>query len=181
MTKSTQLPDLESVKEWFMYDSITGKITWTKDRWYNAKGGDEAGSICTTTGYRRIRLGKSKKLQAHRLAWFLHFGKDPYPYEIDHINGNRLDNRIANLRLVDKSQNQLNRPKLNKNNSTGYRGVYAYKNKWVAKIQIGGGFTCLGTYENKEDAASAYEKANEHRLRQANLSTTGSKQLDQQG
>lgn len=181
MTKSTQLPNLETVKEWLAYDPTTGKLTWIRDRWYNAKHGDEAGSICTTTGYRRIRLGESKKLQAHRIAWLLHFGKDPYPHEIDHINGDRLDNRIANLRLVDKSQNQLNRTKLNKNNSTGYRGVYAYKNKWVAKIQIAGALTCLGTYENKEDAISAYAKANELRLRQANLSTTGSKQLDQQG
>jgi hypothetical protein len=172
MTKSTQLPSIELLCEWLDYDSSNGLITWAKDRWYNARKGEPAGSICSTTGYRRIRLGNSRKLQAHRIAWMLHTGSDPFPYEIDHINGNRQDNRIQNLRLVDKKQNQLNRTKLNSNNTTGFTGVYSYYGKWKAGLSVDGKFVCIGVFDTKDAAALAWSNANERRRSLAGLAAS---------
>ncbi len=164
MTKPTNLPAIDFVKEWLCYDPVIGLITWKKDRWYNAKAGQEAGAVCSTTGYRRIRLGNQKKLQAHRIAWLLHTGADPYPLEVDHVNGNRQDNRICNLRLVNKRQNQLNRTKLNANNSSGCPGVYYCKGKWLAGVRRDGKFKRLGLFQDKDDAINAWTRANHERL-----------------
>ena len=164
MTQSAKLPNIDLIREWLDYDPQTGLITWKKDRWYNAKQGQQAGSICSTTGYRRIRLGSQKKLQAHRLAWLLHTGSDPYPNEIDHINGNKQDNRISNLRLVTKRKNQLNRKAVNVNNTTGHTGVYACDGKWMAGLSVAGEFRRLGVFDSKDAAIAAWTRANRQRL-----------------
>jgi hypothetical protein len=156
MTKSYPLPCREEVAEWLLYCPATGLLTWRKDRNYNAKAGSQAGAVCPATGYRRIRLGKKRKLQAHRIAWLLHYGVDPFPLEIDHIDGNRLNNRIDNLRLVTKQQNQFNR-KTNKNNSSGYRGVYLIGGKWQAAIRINGHLQRIGTFETAQLASAAWQ------------------------
>ena len=158
MTKAHELPPLEKVAEWLSYCPQTGQITWRSDRWYNAKKGTEAGCICPATGYRRIRLGGKRKHQAHRIAWLLHYGIDPCPLEIDHIDGNRLNNKLENLRLATRQQNQFNRPK-NKNNSSGYKGVYKHKDKWRAGIRINGRICWLGVFATPELAAQAWRDA----------------------
>jgi HNH endonuclease/AP2 domain len=80
---------------------------------------------------------------------------------VDHINGNGLDNRRANLRDATKSQNQQNRKRPNKNNKSGYKGVYWHgtASKWVAAITVESKFHGLGLYEKKEEAALAYNVA----------------------
>jgi hypothetical protein len=171
MTKSAPLPNLEILREWLAYDPLIGQVVWVKDRWYNARKGQVAGAICPTTGYRRIRLGNKKKLQAHRVVWTLCTGADPFPLEVDHINGNRQDNKIENLRLVDKRQNQLNRSKINKNNTTGHAGVYAYRGKWKAGLAIDGKFVSVGVFDSKEEASEAWHKAHYQRQARAGLVT----------
>ncbi len=158
MTKPHELPSFEIVAEWLSYCPQTGRIAWRKNRWYNAKEGSEAGSICSATGYRRIRLGGKRKHQAHRIAWLLHYGSDPYPLEIDHIDGNRTNNKLANLRLVTRQQNQFNRPK-NKNNSSGYKGVYRYKDNWRAGIRMNGRIHWIGVFSTPGLAAEAWNEA----------------------
>ena len=82
--------------------------------------------------------------------------------EIDHINGNGLDNRKCNLRLCTRMQNQYNRNKQNKGNpSSKYKGVAFSKrsDKWVAYIRVKGLRIHLGYFENETDAAIAYNKA----------------------
>lgn len=79
---------------------------------------------------------------------------------VDHINGNKLDNRCSNLRIVNTQQNQHNRAKL-LNNTSGYKGVQWRKdrNKWVAVIRVNTRLITLGTFKDIKDAAQAYNDA----------------------
>lgn len=82
-------------------------------------------------------------------------------YSVDHINGNRLDNRKSNLRICSHAQNLANRPK-QANNKSGFKGVIFDKsrNKWRSEIRVDGKSYYLGRFDDKIDAAVAYnEKA----------------------
>ena len=95
---------------------------------------------------------------AHRAAWAHVYGKWPEG-QIDHINGNPLDNRIANLRLATSSQNCLNRKVANK---TGVPGVTQRENgNWRALVKINGKMIHLGTFSMLEDAIKARLDAEE--------------------
>jgi hypothetical protein len=93
---------------------------------------------------------------------FLHhviIGEVPEGIHVDHINGNKLDNRKENLRLATPTQNQGN-SKIPKNNKTGYKGVFQVRSgKFVAQIKINYKSTHLGTFDTAEQAAEAYNKA----------------------
>lgn len=80
--------------------------------------------------------------------------------QIDHINGNGLDNRLENLRLASHSENQRN-SKLRKDNTSGYKGVVWNKRDkvWFALLRIGKKRLNLGSFDNKIDAAKAYNEA----------------------
>ena len=80
--------------------------------------------------------------------------------QIDHINGNGLDNRKCNLRFANANQNQHNR-KTNKNNKSGYKGVCWHKrhNKWISRISINNKLIHLGLFNDKLDAANTYNNA----------------------
>ena len=78
--------------------------------------------------------------------------------QIDHIDCNPLNNQKSNLRCVTNTQNQHNK-KIQCNNTSGFKGVSWYANKWVARIRINGVKTHLGRFDKIEDAAAAYEKA----------------------
>lgn len=84
----------------------------------------------------------------------------PEGYELDHINGNTLDNRKENLRICTRTQNSFNKPKPSSNTS-GYKGVSWSKfyKKWHAQISAHGKPTDLGFFKDKKDAARAYNKA----------------------
>lgn len=107
-------------------------------------------------GYARRMISKPKErmLGMHRVIM-----GDPEGFEIDHINHNTLDNRRKNLRLATKQQNRMNRTAYKKNKS-GYKGVYWYaeKKKWLASIRFNKKSIYLGLYENKIDAALAYDQ-----------------------
>jgi len=97
--------------------------------------GQKAGFI-HPTGYRHITfMGKQHK--AHRLIWLYVYGE--MPKEIDHINGDRQDNRLENLRSVTRSQNQFNKA-MAQNNTSGYRGVSWHKKsqQWVIRVCANG-------------------------------------------
>ena len=164
MLKVNHLPPVEILSEWLSYDAETGEIRWKQDRWYNAKAGSIAGTICTTTGYRRIRLGSGKKLQAHRIAWALTYGYDPHPLEIDHIDGDRQNNRLSNLRTVTRSENQLNRRGANKNSTSGIPGVYCYNGRFRVGICHKGKVNWVGIFDTKEEAVVARDKAAKERF-----------------
>lgn len=80
----------------------------------------------------------------------------PKDKSVDHINGDGLDNRRSNLRVVTHQQNTMNRTKLNKNNTSGFRGVCWDKrvNKWTAYITIDGKRKTIGVFKNKLEAVN---------------------------
>lgn len=142
----------------FNYCHKTGVITNKTTRSNRAIIGREAGSLDRQSGYRQIILN-GKKYYAHRLAWFLYYGSVPHG-EIDHINHNRSDNRISNLRDVECIDNAQNRP-LQKNNISGYHGVRfrADKDKWEARIKVKQKIHILGLFQTKEEAIVSRKKA----------------------
>lgn len=123
---------LSRLKELIHYDPESGDFTWLIKRGRSAVAGSMAGTI-TNRGYRQIYIDRTPYL-AHRLAWFYMNGKWPEE-DIDHINHNRSDNRICNLRAATRSQNSQNRL-LPANNKSGVLGVHWHSgaNKWEAKL-----------------------------------------------
>jgi hypothetical protein len=83
----------------------------------------------------------------------------PTSLRVDHINGDTLDNRRSNLRIVDAAQNGWNRTRKNANNTSGFPGVSRNRNNWAAYINIRGKRVILGTFPTKESAAAARRSA----------------------
>ena len=123
----------ELVKELFSYDHASGEFLCRKARG-NLKVGDVAGTV-DYQGYVRISIS-GRRYRAHRLVWLYVYGIMP-DTEIDHINGIKNDNRLSNLRLATRAQNETNKGK-QRNNKSGYKGVSWDKenNKWTALITI---------------------------------------------
>lgn len=109
---------------------------------------------CTNTGYaaraKRIN-GKSKYIPMHRVIL-----NAPDGIDIDHINGNRLDNRRCNLRLATRAQNVHN-SRMRKDNTSGFKGVYKRYGKFVAKICFNHIWIWLGLFPTAEEASQAYQ------------------------
>lgn len=137
--------------EVFTYDAETGSLWWKTTNSNRAKAGTEAGSI-DGKGYRRVRVD-GVTYRYHRVIWLMHTGVWP-ELDIDHINRNLLDNRISNLRLATKSQNQVNRPGWSKSGMP--KGVYRHGKRFVAQAWKGGRKHHLGTYDTPEQAHAAY-------------------------
>lgn len=148
---------LDDLKNAFSYDPETGFLTWREVR-FGAKAGERAGSVGVANGYRRICF-RYKNYYAHRLAWMLHHNQlIPAGVEIDHINGDRDDNRACNLRLCTAEENKRNRrPSAGRK----YKGVRfrAVTGKWEAAINSKGGSQHLGTFLTEAEAAAAYDAA----------------------
>lgn len=149
---------LEEVREYLDYSPDTGLFRWKKTTSNRAVIGDIAGCV-NRIGYWHIGWKRKWRL-AHRLAWWMHYGEWPEMH-VDHINGKRIDNRIANLRIATNSQNLMN-AKLFKTNKTGFKGVSwsKAKNKWVVMISHEKGKRkFLGYFENKADAVETSIRA----------------------
>lgn len=142
------------------YDEKTGAFTRLTGR----NAGKIAGCL-DSKGHRQIRLsgdGAGRLYSAHRLAFFYVTGVWPSK-DIDHINGNRDDNRWCNLREATKSENGAN-SKLSSRNTTGFKGVSLEKKtgRWNAYIGVGRKHVYVGTFDTPEEAGAAYiQKAQE--------------------
>lgn len=148
------LPSLERLNELFVYDATSGDLRWKTIplHFKRAKVGDLVGTI-GARGYRVIGIA-GFYYHAHRIIWKMVTGTDPVD-QIDHIDGDRLNNRWENLRAASNGQNRWN-TKLAKNNSSGHKGVsYEHGRSWVAYISAGGGQKRLGRFKSKEEAIAA--------------------------
>jgi hypothetical protein len=151
--KALRNPD---VRAWLDYDPLAGVFTWKANI-----GKARRGSVAGTTqikGY--ISIGVlGRNYLAHRLAWFFAFGEMPVG-QIDHRDGDKTNNRIANLRVATNSQNQANKPR-SRASTSGVKGVYWWKTgeKWKAQIVVNNRSIFLGYFTTKEDAAEAYQRA----------------------
>lgn len=170
MPKPTILPSSEYLNECLEYCPETGILTW-KDRplshfahqaaqvsFRTRYAGKPAGTH-GSQGYVVVYLSGAS-YQAHRLIWCMYYGGWP-ENDIDHINLNKADNRISNLRDVPRSVNSLGRA-LYRSNSSGHVGVHFSQNRWMARIQVANQPIYLGLYREFDDAVAAYEKAKAH-------------------
>lgn len=148
------LPTAERVRELLDYNWETGEFRWRMFRGGTTKIGSLAGWT-TQHGYRAVSID-CRKYYAHRLAivWTHGFW---VPDCVDHINGDRGDNRIANLRPANVSQNMANARK-RKDNKSGYKGVSWNRRdkRWCSFIRRNGKTVGLGSFKTAEEAYAAY-------------------------
>ena len=144
------------------YDATTGVLSWkhrkaaavaTNRRW----AGREALNSLNQRGYRHGMID-GHNVMAHRIIWKLVTGEDPET--IDHINGDRADNRFTNLRSVSATENMQNWP-LPASNRSGVIGVYwgTRERRWIARIKLNRVTKHLGTFVHFEDAVRARRAA----------------------
>lgn len=152
--KINPLPPKEILEANVEYNSEAGVFTAKTGGRAGWKIGEPIGTI--DRGYLRIRLN-GKYHAAHRIAWLLVYGSLSENDQIDHIDGNRSNNKILNLRLATHGQNCRN-IKIPKHNRSGIKGVHwsNHSKKWRAQIRLNGKRIFLGEYTNKEDAHAAY-------------------------
>ena len=145
----------ERLRALMHYDSGTGEFHWIVNI-SNVKAGSFVGTQSKDDGYIRTSIS-GKRYLLHRLAWLYVNGGWPSK-QIDHINGNRSDNRFSNLREASNAQNCQNivvRP----TNPSGFLGVSRHENKWRAAISVDGKRRHLGRFDTPEAAFAAYSKA----------------------
>lgn len=152
------IPTPARIREAFSYDPATGKLCWKIRTSNRSSIGKEAGSP-DGQGYRILMLDKCL-LRTHRVAFAHFYGEWPKGF-IDHINGDRSDNRICNLRDVSNAENLQNNYKPQKNSTTGLRGVSKGKRDgtYCAEISVGRVRHRLGTFCSAEQAHAAYLQA----------------------
>ena len=157
------LPTPEVLRQLMTYDPETGKLFW-KERgpeqaaWNRAWAGKETFTAPSGHGYRVGHINGSK-YYAHRVAFAYVHGKWPDAH-IDHINGDRADNRLSNLRPATNSENMRNMsaPRSNKSGAKGVSWSSA-RMKWEARIRTDAGSKFLGYFDTVHEAAEAYRRA----------------------
>lgn len=150
---------IKRLQEVFVFDPETGILRNRITRHNKAKLGDVAG-MPNSNGYLLVRVDRSV-LRVHRIAWMLHYGSDA-DGDIDHINGDRSDNRIENLRQATRSENLWNRG-ATKINTSGAKGVSWDKRrrKWRSRIGVNYKKIVLGYFQTVAEAAEAYRNGAE--------------------
>ena len=149
--------EIELIREHLEYNPETGEISWKVARGNRACGYKVVGG---SDGYLTVKVGK-RTYKAHRVAWLLYYGDWPNGF-IDHINLDKTDNRIENLRDCTRQQNNSN-VALRIDNKSGVKGVSwkASHDKWCAQISYQGKVIYLGLYENLQEAAEVVRKKRE--------------------
>ena len=164
-------------REAYEYDPATGEFYWkvrprehfkNQNAWTRFNRHTAGKPVCLVydkEGYRLLRMtyhsAENPRLEfkAHRVAWFLHYGEMPEG-QLDHINRDEADNRIANLRLATPSENQRNK-RLHRRNTSGATGISFREciGKWRAEIRIERKRLHLGCFDSLEAAIAARRQA----------------------
>lgn len=149
----------ERLREALAYDPATGEWTWLVSNSMRRLAGSKAGEL-KPSGYILIGID-CFRYRAHRLAWLYMTGVWPKE-QVDHINGERADNRWANLREATQVQNSANM-KVRGSNRAGIKGVSRYDGisvtRWRAHLSVGHHMFYLGSYATPEAAHAAYVDA----------------------
>lgn len=143
----------ERARELFSYDPVTGGLRWKIYKGPRAVAGTPAGHL-TPKGYLRVKVDGDYKY-VHRLVWLISSGAWPKEV-IDHVDGNKANNRVENLRDVTESTNQENRRTHNSNSATGLMGAYAEGDGYTSRIRVKGRQLNLGAFGTPEEAHQAY-------------------------
>lgn len=145
---------VERVHELLDYNPTTGILTWRGGGFRGHRQPGVAVGSMSSNGYLCFQIDR-KKYTVHRFVWFWWYGEWP-SVDIDHIDGNRTNNRIANLRTATRTVNCQNR-RATSRNSTGLLGASLdRRGKYVAQIASDGRTYNLGRYETAEEAHAAY-------------------------
>lgn len=152
-----QLVVAPDVRDYLEYDAETGAFTWRARRSNRVPAGSSAGSV-DAGGYIIIPIN-GQNYKAHRLAWLYVNGEWP-DGQLDHINGAKTDNRIANLRIATPAENAANRSRRS-NGRSGLKGVsWCNRNgRWLASIRHHGRNRHLGYFDDPNEAHAAYADA----------------------
>lgn len=134
------------------YDGATGLLRWRVSSSNRRRVGAIAGCKCKTNGYVLVRID-GHLYRAHRLIWLMVHGEMPMR-DIDHINGDRADNRLVNLRVVTRGENlqNLRRGK----GASRLLGAHTIRNRWRSSISVAGVSHNLGCFATAKEAHNAY-------------------------
>lgn len=160
--------------DYFIYDKETGILTWKKrprehflrnQDWltWNIRFSEKVAghTAFARKNYKRALVCiDNKQYKAHRVVWELNHGPIPKGMEIDHEDGNPLNNKLSNLRLSTHRQNIQNQG-LSASNTSGVTGVswFVSRSKWIAEIGLNGKRLRIGYYDNFDDAVRARREA----------------------
>ena len=154
------MPAQAELQRRFDYDPVAGRLVYKVAPSKNQpqRIGQPAGSRHCEGGW-VVSVDGASYLHC-RLVWMWHCGQDPDLLEIDHIDGNRANDQLLNLRLASRQQQQWNIGPSAKNTS-GSKGVSFYRRLelWRADIRVDGRQKCLGYFKEKTAAIAAYRKA----------------------
>lgn len=163
----------EAVSRLLSYDQHSGEVTWLPRpesafqnyrafRVWNARYAGKRGFTAVDAGgyYTGRIMGKTHYL--HRIVWLIFYGTPP-DKQVDHINGDRLDNRIVNLRSASHSENCRN-SKSRSGATSAYLGVSwnTRRQKWDVRIKVGRTLASGGMFCDEIDAARAYDRMAAH-------------------
>jgi len=140
------------------YEAETGRVFWCQSLSKRAAAGREAGTI-NGDGRRQVSIDGRRYL-THRIVWLIVHGAWP-AHEIDHIDGDKLNNRVENLRDATRTINAQNTRHARRHSRSGLLGAFWFKRDatWVSKIRIGGHMTHLGYFDTPEKAHAAFVAA----------------------
>lgn len=146
-SKRIEMLSQHQLRELVLYDPETGIMCRRSGRTMGYVAGNGYLSACVA----------GKSYLVHRLAWLYMVGE--MPDQIDHRNGDRLDNRFSNLRDVALKINNQNERRARKNNKSGLLGAWRRGSRWFSQIKVDGRIHSVGTFDTAEEAHKAYVAA----------------------
>ena len=173
MTKPKELPSQEMLNSLLSYEPSTGFLFWKRrdvslfvdgaqsaqwrcDRWNSRFDGKQAFTAKKGDGYYHTNL-RDQWMTAHRVIWKMMYGEEPDT--IDHVDGNRGDNQLHNLRSVSVGDNIRNSARRSRYTNP-YNGVRRTKQgKWQSYLNSGGQFVSFGCFDTPEEARDARKAA----------------------
>lgn len=147
----------EFLRSILSYNPETGELTRISTPRKDLVG-KRADHVNQALGYRVVGIGSDRTFWAHRVIFMMVYGR--WPVQVDHINGDRSDNRLCNLREASKAENMRNRGP-QKNNTSGVPGVYwaTRLEKWTAGIKVDRRKIWLGNFDSFDEAVAARKSA----------------------